>query len=220
LRLFFAVFVLYILIMTRFFLLSALMLMMILPLPAAAQNQGGERPVSVVRAEQYLRGLNTATARFMQTAHNGHQAVGTFYLDRPGRLRFEYDDAEDFIVADGSFIFFYDSELGEQSNAPIGQTLADFILRPDLRLGGDVQVSNVNRHGGLLQITLVQARDPGAGSLTLGFIEQPEMALKRWRVTDATGAITEIELFDLQTGMDLPRRLFAYHNPRPRGYNE
>ena len=94
------------------------------PLHAAS-----ERPPSVVRAETYLRDLDTARARFLQTAQNGSQLAGTFYLNRPGKLRFDYDDpVEDFIVADGRFIYFYDSQLGEQTNAPIGQTLADFLV--------------------------------------------------------------------------------------------
>ncbi|MBI2234105.1 MAG: outer membrane lipoprotein carrier protein LolA, partial [Micavibrio aeruginosavorus] len=120
---------------------------------------------AVRQAESYLQSLRTAKARFLLTAADGTQQIGTFYLDRPGRLRFEYDPpAKDFVVADGLLIYFYDSQLGEQSNAPIGQTLADFLLRSDIRLSGDVTVERVMRGGGLLQITLIQTSGPGAGS--------------------------------------------------------
>ena len=187
-----------------------------LPLYAATEDKAP----SVARAEDYLRDLTTARARFLQTAHDGSQLIGTFYLSRPGKLRFEYDDpVEDFIVADGFFIYFYDAALGEQTNAPIGQTLADFLLRSDLRLDGDITVQKIHRDGGLLQITLTQTTDPAAGSLTLGFTEEP-LALKKWRVTDAMGLITEIELFQLETAIELPGNLFAYHNPGPRRYND
>ncbi len=182
-----------------------------LALPAQAETDG-RMPPSLQKAESYLRALDTAQARFLQTGPDGTQLVGTFYLNRPGKLRFEYDELDDFIVADGFFLYFYDSELGEQSNAPIGQTLADFLLRGDLRLSGDVTVNSIRRAGGLLQIALVQTADPGAGTLLLGFTENP-MALKKWRVTDAMGGVTEVELFQLQTGLDLPRELFAYQDP-------
>ena len=76
----------------------------------------------IQRAENYLRNLDTVKAEFIQTAHNGSRLSGTFYLNRPGKLRFEYNEVKDFIVADGVFIYFYDSELQEQTNAPIGHT--------------------------------------------------------------------------------------------------
>lgn len=176
----------------------------------------------VQKAEDYLNNLGTARARFVQTTHNGQQLVGTFYLDRPGKLRFEYDDpVKDFVVADGVFIYFYDAEAGEQSNAPIGQTLADFILRDNLKLSGDIEVRDIKSNGGILQIELVQEADPDAGQLILGFDEEP-FSLKKWRVIDAQGLITEVELFYLKTDIKHQDGLFVYKDPQKdekRKYN-
>lgn len=204
----------------RYLLLAALVAFVMVPSLSRAETDARSAP-SVVKAEEYLRSLGMAKARFLQTAQDGSQLIGTFYLSRPGRLRFEYDALDDFIVADGYFLYFYDSDLGEQSNAPIGQTLADFLLRDDLSLSGDVTVKSVRRSDDLLQITLMQTEDPDAGSLTLGFKENP-MELKKWEVTDATGAVTEVELFQLESGIDLPHNLFVYSDPKksePR-YND
>ena len=99
----------------------------------------------IQKAEDYLRNLSTVKANFIQTAHNGARLSGTFYLNRPGKLRFDYNEIDDFIVADGLFIYFYDSELGEQSNAPIGQTLADFLLRENISLTGDIKVQDISQ---------------------------------------------------------------------------
>ncbi len=188
-------------------------LLMSFPVYAAEKDSA---PPSVQKAEEYLRHLDTVQARFLQTASDGSQFIGTFYLDRPGKLRFEYDPPiQDFVVADGLFIYFYDAQLGEQTNAPIGQTLADFLLRADLHLSGDVTVTKVERAGGLLQITLTQTKDPDAGSLTLGFEEKP-MLLKKWRVVDAQGGVTEVELFQLREGVKLDSSLFVYRDPKPK----
>lgn len=170
-------------------------------------------PAAVKKAEDYLNGLSSARARFVQTTNDGTQLVGTFFLQRPGKLRFEYDPpVQDFVVADGVFIYFYDAELKEQSNAPIGQTLADFILRPDLKLSGDLTIKSMQRGAGLLQLDIVQTADPEAGTLTLGFREDP-FTLKKWRVKDAQGMITEVELFYLKTDITHPADLFVYKNP-------
>lgn len=186
--------------------------------PSFAMEEGWENDVKA--AQQYLNSLKTAQARFVQTTHDGTQLVGTFYLDRPGKLRFEYDDPiEDFVVADGLFIYFYDAELKEQTNAPIGQTLADFILRKDLSLEGDLTVKDVRRTGNYLQIEMVQTADQGAGTLTLGFDEDP-LTLKKWRIVDAQGLITEVELFYLKTDVKFPSGMFAYHDPVKKPHNE
>ncbi len=166
----------------------------------------------VARAESYLRNLDTLRARFIQVGNDGSRLEGAFYLDRPGRLRFEYDALEDFIVADGTFIYFYDAQLGEQSNAPIGQTLADFLLREDLRLSGDVQVKGVQEAENIAHITLVQSGDPAAGSLRLSFHKEP-FQLHMWRVVDGQGFITEVYLKDIERGVSLARSLFVYRDP-------
>lgn len=171
--------------------------------------------------ESYLQNLESARARFVQTTHDGTQLVGTFYLQRPGKLRFEYDDPiKDFVVADGFFIYFYDAELGEQTNAPIGQTLADFFLRKDLSLSDDVRVESVRRKGGFLQVELIQKSDPEAGSLILALKEDP-MTLAKWRVVDAQGLITEVELFYLKDDITHPSDLFVYADPdKTQSFND
>lgn len=174
---------------------------------------------AVKKAEDYLRGLTTAKADFIQRSTLGGMLTGTFYLDRPGRLRFEYNEVKDFIVADGLFIYFYDSELGEQTNAPIGQTLADFLLRADLKLSGDLTVTEVYSRDGFTYLTFAQTDDPSAGNVQLVFTEVPYQ-LRKWIVTDAQGAITEIELKNMERDLKLDNRLFGYIDPKPRGLNQ
>jgi len=179
-----------------------------------------DRAADIRKAEDYFRTLGTVKSRFIQTAPDGKQTRGNFYLSRPGKLRFEYDPPlKDFVVADGLFIYFYDGQLKQQSNAPISQTLADFLLRKTIKLSGELKVSKISRDGGLLQMTLVQAAEPNAGELTLGFSETPKFELKKWRVKDSTGNITEIELFNIESGMKLPSSLFVYFDPNKKGFN-
>ena len=177
--------------------------------PASAQTAG----VEIQRAEKYLQNLDQAKAEFIQIAHDGSRLSGTFYLDRPGKLRFEYNELDDFIVADGFFIYFYDAELEEQSNAPIGQTLADFLLRDDLSLRGDINVQHMTQKDGLTILKIAQTGDPGAGNITLYFSDAP-YTLRKWEVTDAAGLKTEIILRNMKTDIDLPSSLFAYIDPK------
>jgi len=177
---------------------------------AAAQS---DLPPIVKKAEQYLQDLKTVEARFVQRAEDGSVLYGTFYLNRPGRLRFEYDDPiDDFIVADGYFIYFYDAELGEQSNAPIGQTLADFLLRKKLRFGEELSVQDVRQADGIVDIRLVQSGDTEAGALILSFSKDP-FQLRGWSVVDGMGYTTQTELMALRIGIKLDDSLFIYQDP-------
>lgn len=167
----------------------------------------------VARVEQYLNSVKTLRSKFVQTAHDGRQATGTFLMSRPGKMRLTYDPPfKDFIVADGLFIFYWDGEMRQQSSAPIGTSLADLILRRDLKLSGDVTVRGVTRQPGGLEVTLAEAKDAGKGTITLIFQDKP-LALIRWRVVDAAGLTTEVGLIDAQFGAKIDPDQFVFHEP-------
>ncbi len=164
--------------------------------------------------ERYLNSLSTLQSTFTQTAADGTLVSGTFYLKRPGRLRFEYDaPIEDYIVADGLFIHYWDAELEEHNNAPIGSTLADFLLTEKIKLSGDLTVSDIRElNNGKISVTLRQTEDPNAGKLALMLSQNP-MQLEKWRIVDPTGAMTEVALNNIQTGQKLPATLFVFKPP-------
>ncbi|AWJ83896.1 cell envelope biogenesis protein LolA [Azospirillum sp. TSH58] len=172
----------------------------------------------VAQAESYLNGIGTLQSKFVQVAPNGRQTTGTFYLARPGRMRLEYDPpVKDFVVADGAFIFYWDGEMRQQSSAPIGSTLADFILRKNIRLSGDVTVTGVYQAPGLVEISLTETKDPGKGTLTLVFEDRP-FQLRKWRVLDAQGLTTEVALMNPREGMQFESKLFYFIEPSKGDY--
>lgn len=207
--------------------IAALLLALFLAAPAisavpdAAVTLDARAQADVRAVEAYLNSIRTLKARFIQTTGDGKQVAGDFMLRRPGRMKFSYDPPiEDFIVADGIFVHYYDSAMKQGSRTLISKSLADFFLRKQLTLSGDLKVANVSRDAKFLMVRLVEAQDPNAGSLTLGFTEKT-LALKKWRIIDPQGAMTEVELIDMVTGLKLDNDLFHYYDPehtKPR-YN-
>tara|TARA_Y100001934_G_C12323185_1_gene761160 strand:- start:545 stop:1219 length:675 start_codon:yes stop_codon:yes gene_type:complete len=186
---------------------------------------------TLIRVEDYLSKLTTMKARFRQTAEvYADELKGTFYLNKPGKLRFEYDDPiEDYIVADGTFIYFYDSELESASQSLIGSTMADFLVRekPNL-LSGEIEVMDIqkDKKKKLLGLTVRQRENPEMGRLTLIFKDRGKagLELNKWQVVDARGYITQIELDDIERNVSFKDKgnLFTYVdkdilNP---GYND
>lgn len=203
----------------RFIALLSIFFALTIPAFAKTSTQG-----DVIRdVERYLNGLRTAESTFVQSgaAAEGVMATGTFYLNRPGRLRFEYAEPfNDVIVADGVMIHFYDDEFESVSDAPIGSTLADFLLRKKISLSDDIKIMSVFRKDKLLHVMLALAEDPEAGSLTLAFHENP-LQLAKWSVIDAQGIVTEITLTDFKEDVPLDPALFVFKAPKGmQGYND
>ena len=202
-----------------FFSVFVLVTALFLQTATAAPHPAEERLKTVAKIEKYLHDLKTMKARFTQTAPNGEKTSGVFYMKRPGKMRFEYDPpVEDFIVADGLFIYFYDSVMEHQSSTAIGNSLADFILRDNIRLSGDIKILDISE--GLidkdksLEVTLTQTADPGAGNLTLIFRQQP-MQLVSWVINDAQGMTTTLALWEAHSNIHIEdESLFRYRDPK------
>lgn len=208
-------------------LLAALLLLPAVALAQAPQQLVPQRDIApppggnvpgdaqtVAAVEAYLDGIRTLKARFTQ--QSGRSVLrGDFMLSRPGKLRFQYDaPSRDFIVADGSYIRFWDDQMQEESRQGIGSSLADFLLRPRISLRGEVTVTDVARSGGMLSLTLVETAEPEEGALTLYLSESP-LELRSWRVMDGEGRRTEVVLADIRTGIALDSDLFYFRKPQP-----
>ena len=171
----------------------------------------------VRQAKTWLNDLDMATARFEQIDYQGHSLYGTFYIDRPGRLRFEYDDPiKDYIVADGYMIYFYDGTSGQVNSGPIGSTLADFILRDTATFDDKIAVKAVRERDDMVNITLYQKDQPGTGELILRFSKSPFM-LKSWQIIDAQGLTTDVVLSNLDRTAQISPTKFVF---RERNLNQ
>ena len=162
----------------------------------------------VQRVQQTLAGITTLKAHFLQIAPDGRTSQGTAWLDRPGRMRFEYAKPSPLLlVAGGGKLVFNDSELKQTTSLPLEKTPLGLLLRPDLTLSGDVTLTAFQHTDGQLQLTLVRTASAGDGSLTLIFSDQP-LALRSWSVIDAQGRRTRVDLDGIVLGSSLPQSLF------------
>jgi outer membrane lipoprotein-sorting protein len=166
------------------------------------------------RVEAALNGIRTLHARFLQTAPNGAVSEGQAWLQRPGRLRFQYDPPSPFLLVGGNgLLVFNDKQLNQTSNIPLGSTPLGLLLQDNLRLSGDVTVTGMTRLPNQLQVTVVRTKSPGDGSLTLIFAE-PQLALQQWVVTDAQRLETRVRLYNIEMGGTFDQKLFQFVDPR------
>ena len=195
------------------FIAAALAALLIAAGPATAAVQPAQLTAQdradLQRVEQYLGSLTTVQADFVQTTNNTDLYRGHFYLKRPGKMRLEYEPPISYMyIADGTWLTYYDAELRQRKDVPLGSTIADFITRANVKLSGDVTVTKVSRGNNLLSVQLVQTDKPDEGSLTLNLSINP-MLLQSWVAVDAQGTVTQVDLTGMQPGVQLDNKLFV-----------
>ncbi|MDP6953683.1 MAG: outer membrane lipoprotein carrier protein LolA [Alphaproteobacteria bacterium] len=179
---------------------------------SAAAPEGwpaGDRE-AVTRIEAYLESMTTVRANFLQVNADGTLDSGIMWLWRPGLARIEYaPPTEVLMVATGTWLVYFDAELDQVSHIPADSGPFRFLLDEEVRFGEGVELRGLARGSGLLKLTLADAEDPGAGSVTLVFDETP-MALRQWEVRDAQGFLTIVTLTDAITGETFDRDWFYF----------
>jgi outer membrane lipoprotein-sorting protein len=185
--------------------------------PALAQKAMVLTPqdrADLARIEVYLNGLRTLKARFLQVSPDGATTEGNAWLQRPGRMRFEYDKPSPFLLVAGfGSAVFYDSQLNQTTSVPLSTTPLGILLADNFKLSGDLTVTAINRLPGQIQVTTIRTSSPGDGSLTLVFSDAP-LVLRQWAVIDAQRQETRVSLFNIELGGNFPPRMFEFNDPR------
>ncbi len=169
-----------------------------------------EEVQAVLKAELYLNRIKTLQARFVQISSNGAYAEGEVHVRRPGRMRFEYDPPHPvLLIADGTNLLYYDKELKQATFIPLWETPLWFLIRKQVDLSGDIEVTDVDLGPGTVRITVQEKAADQVGAVTLTFSDQP-FALRSWEVTDAQGITTRVSLLNPVYGRMVSNKLFDY----------
>jgi len=183
---------------------------------AASSSLSPEDQALVDKATAYLQGLKTVTGRFTQVSSNGAASTGTFYMQRPGKARFQYDPpAQMVVVSDGYNVSVVDSRLKTHDQYPLGRTPLVILLARQVRLDRGVVVTQVDQTADGYSITARDGHKEASGRITLNFTNDP-IALRGWSVIDAQGRETRVTLGGLSPVIDLDPNLFVIQDDRAR----
>lgn len=175
--------------------------------PAAVPQQSTE---TLARLEAYLNQVTTLHARFVQVSSNGAFAEGDLYLDRPGRLRFEYDPPHPaLLIANGVTLLYYDRDLEQATFLPLWETPLWFLIRERVDLTDGLEVVDITQGAATIKVTLRSTDDGGEGEVTLVFADRP-ISLHSWEIHDAQGIVTQVALVNPEFGVSIDRDLFEH----------
>lgn len=188
-----------------------------LPVHAQANLSADDRAI-LARAQATLQNLASAQGSFVETS-GAQRREGRFWLQRPGKMRFEYSNpAGLLVVSDGSNVKRYDPRLNVFRQVPLSQTPLSTFLARTVRLDQGVRIDRVVRmQDGGYSITALDARRPNDGAVVLMFGGSPERLLE-WTIRDAQGTMTRTQLTRVTAAPSLAASLFQLRDPtqRPR----
>lgn len=204
--------------MRRLFFVLALLL---LPAPLAAAQKPAfteAESADLKRVSAYLNGIANARGRFLQIGPDGTPSEGTFYLRKPGRMRFEYDKPNPtVVVADGATIAVENTDLKTTDRYPLGDSPLRMLLNTDLDLANDEHVAAVRREEGAISVVARQEEGAARGEITLVFADAGggSLELRQWEVVDAQGLKTHVAVIGLEQGVELSPSLFVVRELNP-----
>lgn len=159
----------------------------------------------------YLNGLSTLQSEFTQVNPDGTISAGTVYIQRPGRVRFEYKNSKQLMLASGGQVAVFDAKSNQGPQVyPLAQTPLSIILDQNVNLGRKGMVTG---HSERKNTTVVKAHDPAHpqyGNIEMVFTSPTE--LRQWVVTDDTGKKTTVILGEMKKGVSFKPSTFAIQN--------
>ncbi|MEO9818866.1 MAG: outer membrane lipoprotein carrier protein LolA [Paracoccaceae bacterium] len=158
---------------------------------------------------QYLNDMKTAEATFVQLNDDGTISEGKLYIQRPGKMRFEYNPPDKAVVmATNNTVIVFDPKSNQQAEKyPLKRTPLSIILARRVDLGQARMVVDHGYDGTATTVTAQDPENPEYGNIQLNFTSNP-VELRQWIVNDANGGQTTVILGDLKTGGRLPSSLF------------
>src|SRR5450756_2386073 len=95
----------------------------------------------IERVNNYLSTMHILSGKFVQVGPDGRRTQGTFYISKPGKVRFEYDDPSPIeLIADGQSVVVRDRNLATQDVYPLSQTPLRFLLADHVDLTKDTSL--------------------------------------------------------------------------------
>lgn len=170
---------------------------------------------AVERVNAYLNGMGFLVGDFVQVGPDGNRTNGNFYLQKPGKIRFEYNPPSPVeLIADGSAVAVRDRKLATQDIYPLSQTPLRFLLAEKTDLLRDANVIGISQDDLFISVVIEEKTViAGTHRLMIMFGVQDNQ-LKQWTITDPQGYDTTIAIYNLDTRRRPDPRLFVINFER------
>jgi len=161
------------------------------------------------KVSAYLSSLQTLVGNFVQVGPDGSKTKGDFYIQKPGKVRFEYDPPSPVeLIADGSSLAVRDKRLATQDIYPLSQTPLRYLLSDRIDLMKDTNVVSVTSDDLYISVTIEEKQALIGTSRLMLMVGAKDGQLKQWTVTDPQGYDTTVAIYNLDSTKKVDPSLF------------
>ena len=179
-----------------------------LSLPAAAEG-------AAERIADHFASVKTMTGEFVQFGPKGESTGGKFFIQRPGRLLFLYEQPSPIrVVADGRSLVVNNKKLDTWDAYPLNKTPLKLLLGDTIDLGSN-RVRNVKEDPDLTTIVMGDKQVFGDSEITMMF-DPNTFEIRQWTIRDAQGKDTTVILSNIRTGVRFAEGTFKIPYARIR----
>lgn len=173
-------------------------------------------PADLARIDASLNNTSTFQGDFMQVGPDGSVSRGQIWLQRPGKVRFEYAEPNPLlIVSDGVTLVQNDRMLETFDRVPLSATPLNYFLKENVDLARDTEVIALQKFPNEWRVTARDGSGELDGTITL-VVDAQTLALRQWIIADAFGGQTRVELANLQYNGRIDPRQFILREDSDR----
>jgi outer membrane lipoprotein-sorting protein len=167
------------------------------------------------KVSNYLSGVQTMVGNFVQVGPDGGRTEGTFYIQKPGKVKFEYNPPSVIdIVADGSSVVVRDRKLATQDLYPLSQTPLRYLLADRIDLFRDTDVVSVKSDDTFVTVVIEEKQVVVGTSRLMMMFAAKDLQLKQWTVTDPQGLDTTVAVYNLDSAKKPDPNMFVINYQR------
>lgn len=179
--------------------------------PANSQTDATEKVVTREEtiksiAEHFVK-VPTMAGEFIQFSPTGHQTGGKFYIQRPGKIRFVYQDPTPIkIISNGKTVAVNNRKLKTWNFYPLKKTPLSLVLGKKMAIDSK-NVREVHTDEDLTTIVMGDDKIFGNSIITMMF-DPRTLDLRQWVIKDAQGKETTVMIFNVEKNIEIPASYF------------
>ncbi|MBZ9797061.1 outer membrane lipoprotein carrier protein LolA [Mesorhizobium sp. ES1-4] len=165
-------------------------------------------PSAAQKIADHFSSVKSMSGEFVQFGPNNQQTGGKFFLERPGKIRFNYDGAANFkVISDGQSVVILNKRLNTSDLYPLSKTPLKLLLDDKIDLSGG-RVKSIKEESDLTTIQLADKSVFGNSKITMMF-DPKTYELRQWTITDAQGKDTTVMIYNVKEGVSFAPDTFA-----------
>ena len=169
-----------------------------------------EQTAIVEKINAYFNDMTNLEGDFLQTDADNKSRKGKFFLERPGKVLFDYSlPSKQKIISNGKYLAIEDHDLNTTDRYPLDATPFRLLLKERVNLAEDAHIAALDVGKDIVVLTVEDKEARGGGQIRL-FFDWPEIQLREWIITDAQGLNTRIELASLESNKEVDPKLFTF----------